>query len=1202
MARKRLVVGGLVVLAALAGVLGYQAYQDHEELKRAQLNRLRAEEVMREARAEKAASERLPRADKDMARVPQTLPRVASSWRTAEKAFYERILAKGHFDTLVVPFQVQDHAFARDLRSLMTADLAMAMVEASGGKLSVPDPYLVARALGDGERRVELEQVFRVANALKVSRVVVGYVGHEKGRMRVTLHQYEKTEGDRWGFGPQHMPRPGKLVSARIVASDRLNSRHFERLAFTDVDTPIDVFHRQIPAMLEFLGVQRAGPASQSVASRLDSTVLPAAPLAMVAEAPALARDAYYLQLLAALTPRSAERVRERLVEKSMLAVLQMSSESPDYRVLKARALMNLGLRPAALQTLGTPSSAEEKHLFALLNGNLPDVVAARRQIAPGLRAVIAALEENAIAAGYGTRNQQASLAEVAPLKLPGDVWPFLLARAMSDLDVWAQHDNLSVKALLDREFPIQGTTAQGLVQGAVAVGDPSQLQTAADLSVLDHVRKQTERSAEKWCCESLLARPTALDYLDLLEGFGTDNLVRRARFFNDTQGRPQDALQYLARLESAFKDHPQFALARADAQMDLAKTAQGAEQEGLLRSSYATAFNVWYWEQGQTRTAAAAHDDIIQRLVRTDFGGYDNFYANDYPYRPFYPYWTFASEDAWLHNARAALANSAFDFTPVDRLEWSLVQVKKQWHDFDQILASIEGRFAGHARRVVMMAQSSWRKGDLKASETYYREGIRRQPNDSDLYKNLGKLLLENGAVDKSAEVFMSYPGLKNPAGLNRVGLANYAYEAGSLYFWSGEFKRALPLYRLSAQLETGSGSSIASATRLRLLEGDLAGAVAGSLERARRYNSAFAYRDYFGLLHAMGHSKQAWDGFGVVMQIDAPQIWETALVGHQRDGASEAQIAKWVSQEPMLAAGVRYQYAVLYMLRAAVTDRIPSAELPAQIEAIERPVLRLDNQFGSAVRKPASGMEYIVLGPRAPNEGTFRLPYDNTKRTRVKSELVYFAEAYRALRLSRFAEARALFEEASALYDMRNEFLGYLLPYYAFAAARANDTAAVEQLLAKFDAEYQRLDYHLAKAILTGVAGKTGESMQHLKLALYRRPFTEKRPVLTEYQFAEICEWLFDATRQPAYRSAALDWAKKNQVTQPWFAWPYAVEARLATNAADRSRAMAMAYYLDRNSERLARLPKAEVQQAVREYSGRNPFLNEGRPKARA
>ena len=140
------------------------------------------------------------------------------------------------------------------------------------------------------------------------------------------------------------------------------------------------------------------------------------------------------------------------------------------------------------------------------------------------------------------------------------------------------------------------------------------------------------------------------------------------------------------------------------------------------------------------------------------------------------------------------------------------------------------------------------------------------------------------------------------------------------------------------------------------------------------------------------------------------------------------------------------------------------------------------------------------------------------------------------------------------------------------------------------------------LFQAILGGMTGKTNESMQHVRLALHRRPFTEKRPVATEYQFAEVCEWLFEATRQPVYRTTALDWAKKNQVTQPWFAWSYAVEARLATSAAERSRAMAMTYYLDRNSERLARLAKGEVQQAVREWAGRNPFLSEGRPKGRA
>src|SRR6185295_2442295 len=122
--------------------------------------------------------------------------------------------------------------------------------------------------------------------------------------------------------------------------------------------------------------------------------------------------------------------------------------------------------------------------------------------------------------------------------------------------------------------------------------------------------------------------------------------------------------------------------------------------------------------------------------------------------------------------------------------------------------------------------------------------------------------------------------------------------------------------------------------------------------------------------------------------------------------------------------------------------------------------------------------------------------------------------------------------------------------LPYYAYAAARARNVAAVEVLLDAFPNEYRRFDYYMAKAVIAGVSGKTEDSLQHLKLALHRRPFTGRRPVFPEYQYAELCEWLFDSTRNPAYRDEALRWARHNQTFHPWFAWAYAVEARLATD----------------------------------------------------
>ena len=1143
-------------------------------------------QISQRAEDEFDSAKKLPHADLDMDRVPKAYPRPTSAWHTAERTFYRSVLGKGHFDVLVVPFQVQDHAFARDIRSLMTAKLTLAI--AAAGTVSITDPYLVARALGESERRIDLEEVFSLANALDAKRIVVGYVGHNgKNEMRLTLHYYDRAGPG--NFSQAYAPQPNQY--GHLIPSDKLHSQHFENVAYSDLDTPIDAYTRLMPGMLKFLGLGSAEKEAAKAISRFDASGLPASPAAISSDKSEPARDAYHFQLLGALAPTSAERVRERFIEKSMLAVESMSPESPDYRALKARALMYLGLRPAAIQALGTPASAEEKHLLAMLNGNLLEVQRYRPQIPNGVRAVIAALEENSIAAAYSARDQKQSMEAVKTLKLPGEVWQFFAARAMTDWDQWMQHENIYVKAVLDREFPIEGFTAGAMIRGATAVADSSKIQTAANLSVLDHVRRQTEKAADKWCCQALATQPGAFDYLDLIDGIGTDNLARRAKFLTGTQGRPQDSLQFLAQIEGTYKDHPQFAVARAKAQLAMAKNAAGTEREGLLRSAYATAFDVWYWEQGQTRAASDAFVDVISRAGRHDYEPFDNIYANDYPFRPFYAYWQRPGDS--VKNARAALRYSTFDFAPVRQLEWSQGQVAKQWNEVDALLKSIEDRFKGHPKRTELMAQSSVRRGDAAAAERFYREGIAAQPGDTSLYSQLGKLLFEDGAVRKSAQVFMSYPGLKSRSGVHPVGLANYAYEAGSLYYWSGEFTQAIPLYKVAAELGTGAGSSMASELRLSLLDSDYISALRGSLERARRYNSPHAYRDYLGLLHAMGHSKEAWDGFAtLVRQIDAPQVWETALVGHRLQGATEAEIAAWVAQEPMRSAGQMYAHAPIYLLRAGVIDRTPTKDLPALIEAVERPVWQLRGQFTNVVRPTPDPSVQIVL--TAPSEAILpRGVFDVTPKTRVKSDLVYFAEAYRALRAGDFDASRTAFQEAAKLFDLKNESLGYLLPYYGYAAARAKDLTAIEALLDQFSAEYQRFDYHLAKAAIAAVAGKTDESMQHLKLALHRRPFTEQRPVYTEYQYAELCELLFDATRNPLYREKALTWAKKMQKIQPWFAWAYATEAQLTTNGNDRRRAMAMAYYLDKNSERLASLPQADIEAAVKEFANRNPFL---------
>jgi hypothetical protein len=105
--------------------------------------------------------------------------------------------------------------------------------------------------------------------------------------------------------------------------------------------------------------------------------------------------------------------------------------------------------------------------------------------------------------------------------------------------------------------------------------------------------------------------------------------------------------------------------------------------------------------------------------------------------------------------------------------------------------------------------------------------------------------------------------------------------------------------------------------------------------------------------------------------------------------------------------------------------------------------------------------------------------------------------------------------------------------------------------------------------------------------------RPNTDARPIFTEYQFAEACEWLYWDSKQEAYRELALDWARKHQRIAPMYSWAYAIEAELAKAPPERLRALAITLYLDPNSERASRLPAAERQKAKQWLNANNPFL---------
>ena len=1024
---------GLVRIFLVAILIGSAAYWFLDNLKRdrerEKQNRL-TKAMVEQARlnpdfVDLLAPRPLGAFDKGMIGMPSEYRPATSAWESAEKARYRSLFPAKSFDVLVVPFQVDEFALDRSTRSLMSAQLALE-VRASGTR--VPDPYPVLRALGENRRQFDKDEVYELAYHLGVKRVIWAYSGHDlQKRMSFTFHVEELL--------------PDGRFTGRIAG----NLDRFEKIAFSSESPPIVAYQKLLPQIIKKFGYAARAPSVQK-SSRYDGAGLPSSPIAMTADQSDPARDAYYFLAFAALTPASAERTRERFVEKAFLAALPLTDTYPDYRLLRARTFMLMGLRPAALHALGEASTEEEKALLGMLNGNLPQVATGTVRIKPDLKKVLAELDLAAIGSEYGVYDNRKAMAAMKRLAPRGTVWPLFFARSLTDPDPWAQFDNLAVKELLDAELPIQGFTAAGIVGASTALADPAQLQGLIDFSAYNHIKQVIAKDAATWCCITDAAHPSMQDYLDLVEAISFDNLARRVPFISGIQGRPQDALIELGHLEAIYKGHPHLSLLRAIAENSASGRADNAAREGLQRSAYTNAFDTFYYEQGQTRDAGTAFN-VMLGLDRTDYGHLQNLYVNDIPLRPSYPAWENAL-DINLKYANAALDNSTIDSQPVFNINHLLSEIQHKHTEFGEVLKSVEGRFAGNADLSILRAKNNLKLGNSKAAEIYYREAIKSQSTSWEPYKQLSELLLHEGRVEASAKAINSYPGFSAASSENKVAIANYAYEAGSQYFWSGHFDLAKPLYTISANLRTGAGSGMSSESRLKLLAGDYAGALQGIYQRATRYEVPVSYRDYLAFLHAMGHSKEAWDAFNLLAgRLPQPYIWESALVGHRMTGSTEQEILAWVNQDALRNAGAHSSYAAMYVLRAVTTDRIPGESMADSIGKLDRPAWTVADGYNHTVKASADGHIHYILGPAADDDVYLPGGFDEVKKVRIKSDMQYFSEAYRLLLTGNHDGARALLDEASALYDLSQASQGYMLPYFAFAAAKSKNTAGVEK-----------------------------------------------------------------------------------------------------------------------------------------------------------
>jgi len=357
------------------------------------------------------------------------------------------------------------------------------------------------------------------------------------------------------------------------------------------------------------------------------------------------------------------------------------------------------------------------------------------------------------------------------------------------------------------------------------------------------------------------------------------------------------------------------------------------------------------------------------------------------------------------------------------------------------------------------------------------------------------------------------------------------WAYPAHA-FFFAAELDAARQYYQRVKGIGTGSESDLHSRVRLRLIAGDIPGALQATRARLERYESDFARRDLAGLEFLSGYGDRAWSA----LQSRLPQsaileLWVGAQVGQRIQGMTARQVRDWIGQSGYGHATVAgLDIGNAYLHRFVVDDRLPSDDDVALMEELDRQSTTSGPLLEASARLKRLAFEEHV---------------DDASLQSVR-ELI----------------ARADWSHRSPLK-----------PLYAWVAWRASggkDEALGILRTATIDGDF---DSMLAKALLLGLENDPSQAMIYLRAARIELAELSSGRLHEEvrsapYTVALANYLLYRSTQDRVYRDEALKMARAYQRVFTFLAWPYALEALLSSDGPARSVAACRAQYLDRDS----------------------------------
>jgi tetratricopeptide (TPR) repeat protein len=1174
--RRVALLSALGIVALGAG--GYLAYDSFETKRAAEVAaaaaRATEQRLKQQAQAGREVQEGLLRS--------LTNPR-PSQWLQQGLAPLWAALAKSNARVLVLPPSNPEDKVGLDLSARIA--FARALTDALAGEeaASIPDPGFGLRALGE-PRTIDETSVLRLLRPTHIESLVTGSLALEPGLIALELHR----------TNVQTMQRGSYEAKVRISVADRpeqsLGSVASEAMHALGFKTP----RRE-------KGVIKASPA----------LTLPSSPLAAISDPSDPLTGIWLLQLFAVVhSPLflADPRAQERMFERSLWSLDAIGADSADRAVLEARALSYLGRREAALKSLeGAPSNRESAALRAYLNADLPALKKAVANIQRPVARLIGELELIPVREAAGQMTQESRRLEVQRIirNLP-EPWHALIALYALSFNPWDYPSPVVVKSLLERDFPVSGYRAEDVITGKSALGaspyDPK-IQGELALSPLVHVRKWREQHIDELCCVRPAARAhraALTDYLDLLENSAEALMLGHLDFLRVVQGNRDQALATIRLYDELLfgGSHPGVLMQKGSAYVRTSEQPESAWNDAEV---FEAAHKVMAWTPYQAKAAAWAANNwnatVHQAATSRGYRGAQNLWrpadkqplAGDFPPRDVFlvelTRGAGVTPQAEKEALRKACAIAVYYFGPCNAYT-QLIRDDAQDQELKQLDELLRGRFAGYAAAAMAKAAYLREQGRVADAKSVLRDALESSPSQA-LYSKLGELLRDEGEFDEAAKAYLSLAGLQSPGG-NTVALSNYLGSAGRRLLLCGAGPQARRLIEIAASYNDGSQRNLQAGVRVALWQDD--GELALQRLRAlyQRYPNPRTLGDIASLMFALGDQDAAWSALksGTPDATDFSPL-AAAVVGLRRQRAGVPETLAWtksIGEKP-------YSWTAAAAFRVFAVDRNPET-IDSFLEA-ERP-LRLkssnDYSYGIVFGQPdmptakanATALRATVLGYRHLLRGNYPAAAD---------ELSSLLEPFDRTGIPQG------FEGPDNLWSM--------LPYTAYALAKAGRQEQAAKLLERFDEQHQRalgreklnvkkapeFETHLVNAVAAALSGNHAAGLTELRLAQARMPEGgQDRLIPQEYAFVELVEWLARDTGKSAYAAIVVDYARAYQLYEPWTAWSYAFEAAHAKDQASRVRAAAIAMWLDPDSRRLQSLPET-LRSSAKQWLERHP-----------